>query len=196
MSLLFDHRKSTMASFGLFGDSYIKRLDNFFGGDLLIPGSSTFVHQGGLRFDRLDDMHKMKKTLKKARPDYVFLSIGGNDISPISKPDDIFDNICDLVTEFEEAGVRRVFISEILQRGDFSKSQPPGLTKSKFDRDRKRINKLLSEKYSTNLIKFPDIRCPRDYDKDKVHLSYPTRDVKTCGIRKYFFRLRLVFCSL
>ena len=39
------------------------------------------------------------------------------------------------------------------------------------------------------LIKF------RDYDGDLVHLSELTSTNRNCGIRKYFFRIRLVFGS-
>lgn len=182
-----------MVVFGLFGDSYIKRLYSFCGGDLHVPGSSVFVYQGGLRSDRLDN--GMKKKMKDAKPDVMFISIGGNDVNPDSSAVEIFERICCLVKEFEDAGVRRVFISEILPRADFSRSQPPGLTKSKFDRDRKTINKMLYQYYGENVIKFHDIKCPRDYLDDLVHLSTPTLATRNCGIRKYFFRIRLAFCS-
>ena len=124
-------------AFGLFGDSYIKWLHKFSQGNLHVPGSSTFVYQGGLKFSRIDAVDTLKKRMKAARPRIVFLSIGGNDISPISDPDIIYENICSLVKEFEDVGVRRVHISEILPRADFSKSDPLGLTKAKFDRQEK-----------------------------------------------------------
>ena len=110
--------------------------------------------------------------------------IGGNDISPISDPEVIFNNIRDLIEKLEETDVRRVYISEILPRGDFSKSKPRGLTKAKFDSDKKAINKLMFKEYGTRIIKFHDIRYPRDYHSDKVHLSEPTQDSKKCGLRK------------
>ena len=184
-----------MARFSLLGDSYIKRLQKFCDGDLHAPGSARFVRQGGLRCDRLDTQMKKRMIRTATKSDYIFLSIGGNDISPISDPTRIYDNICDLVRELENAGVRRVFISEILPRADFKKSDPPGLTKSKFERDRKKVNSLLIERYGSQVIRFHDIRCPRDYDEDLVHLSEPTPSNKNCGIRKYFFRIRLAFCS-
>ena len=71
---------------------------------------------------------------------------------------------------FKEAGVQEIFVSEILPRADFLKSKPLGLTKACFDLQRQEINGLLLEKYSDCLIKFHDIRCPRDYDKELVHL--------------------------
>ena len=143
-----------------------------------------------MRQTRRDDEEKKMKTAA-AKTDFIFLSIGGN-ISPISDPEHIFSNICDLVKEFQGIGVRRVYISEIPPRADFSKSDPPGLTKSKFDRDRKEV---LYAKFGANVIKFRDIQCPRDYDGDLVHLSEPTSTNRNCGIRKYLFRIRLVFCS-
>ena len=185
----------SIARFCLMGDSYVKRLQNFCGGDLHLPGPTRFLRQGGLRCDELDDTMKTQMKQAAAKSDYVFLSIGGNDISPISDPEVIFNNIRDLVEKLEETHVRRVYISEILPRGDFSKSKPRGLTKAKFDSDRKAINKLLFKEYGTRVIKFHDIRYPRDYHSDKVHLSEPTQDSKKCGLRKYFFRIRLTFCS-
>ena len=184
-----------MARFGLFGDSYIKRLQNFCDGDLHVPGSTRFVHRGGLRCDGIDEVMEKKLTAAAKKTDIVFLSIGGNDISPISKPEKIYDDIKSLIEKLKEADVRRVFISEILPRADFKKSVPSGLTKSKFERDRKTINLLLCETYGTDVIKFKDIRLPRDYHHDLVHLSEPTGTNKNCGLRKYFFRIRLAFCS-
>ena len=58
-----------------------------------------------------------------------------------------------------------------------------GLTKARFDRKRMEINGLLQEIYGDCLIKFRDIRCPRDYDKDLVHLS----ETGSCGLWNYFF---------
>ena len=64
-----------------------------------------------------------------------------------------------------------------------------GLTKARFDRKRMEINGLLQLIYGDRLIKFRDIRCPRDYDKDLVHLS----ETGSCGLWNYF--LAYVFCS-
>ena len=67
---------------------------------------------------------------KSSQPDVLFLPIGGNDISPVSDPKKIFKGICELVQDFQNAGVRHM--SMILQRADFSKTQPPGLSMSKL----------------------------------------------------------------
>ena len=100
-----------MARYGLFGDSYIKKLYRFCDGDLHVPGSSSFVHRGGLRCDRLDQTIKKKMKAAAVKTDFIFLSIGSNDISPISDPEHIFNSICNLVKEFQDIGVHRVYIS-------------------------------------------------------------------------------------
>ena len=69
------------------------------------------------------------KKMTAARLNFIFLAIGGNGISVISKPEHIFADICNLVKAFKEAGVQEVFISKILPRTDFTKSKPSGLTK-------------------------------------------------------------------
>ena len=86
---------------------------------------------------------------------FIFLAIGGNDISVIFKPEDIFADICNLVKAFKEAGVQEVLISEIPLRADFSKTNPPGLTKARFDRQRKKINGLQQEKYVDRFHQVP-----------------------------------------
>ena len=181
-----------MARYCLFGDSYIKRMKSFCQGDLNLPGTATFIYKGGLRTDTVSA--DMIERLKKEKPSHVFLSIGGNDISPVSKPYQIYQAICALVKEFEDAGAE-VLISEILPRGDFSRSTPKGLTWSKFEKDRKQINRKLVQTFGKRLVTFKDIKCPRDYLKDMVHLSTSKPGSKNCGMRKYFFRIRLTLLS-
>lgn len=47
-------------------------------------------------------------------------------------------------------------MSEILLRVGFTKNDPPGLAKSKFDRDRKEVNRLSDHHYGEDTIKFHD----------------------------------------
>ena len=56
------------------------------------------------------------------------------------------------------------------------------------------IKKLLWKEQKKRKEKFHDIRPPRDYHLDLVHLSEPTESQKNCGLRKYFIRIRLAFC--
>ena len=48
-------------------------------------------------------------------------NVNRSDISPISKPEEIYDDIKLLIENLKEAGVRWVFISEILPRADLKK---------------------------------------------------------------------------
>ena len=98
-----------MARYGLFGDSYIKRLQRFWDGDLHVPGSSKFVHRGGLRCDRLNEVMKEKKNESRSHEN---TSSSSPSAETTSDPEDIFNSICDLVKEFQDIRVCRVYISE------------------------------------------------------------------------------------
>ena len=164
-----------MPVFHLFGSSYAARLQDFCCVDMHVLGQCLFQGQGGLHTSTVTDI---MVEMTAARPNFIFLAIEGNDNSVIFKPEDIFADICNLMKVFKEAGVQEVFVAEILPRAYFSKSKQPELTKAHFDRQRMEINGLLQEKYGDRLIKFRDIRCPRDYDKDLVHLS----ETGSCGL--------------
>ena len=77
-----------------------------------VLGQYIFKAHGGLHKSTVTDtMEKMTA----ARPNFILLAIGGNYISVISKPEDLFT-----VKVFNEAGLQEVFLSEILPRADFS----------------------------------------------------------------------------
>ena len=76
-------------------------------------GQCVFKAHGVLHTSTVTDT--MVKKMTAARPNFIFLAIGGNDISVISKPEDIFS-----VKVFNEAGLQEVFVSEILPMADFS----------------------------------------------------------------------------
>jgi len=156
-----------MAVTVFFGSSFIERLRKYCEEDMEVPGTTIFCGKGGLRTDRMDTalLHRALKT----NADIAYLQLGGNDITATSTPKDIFDRICTVVTLFLDSGIRQVYIGEILTRGNFSKA--PGLTKESFDRQRKRINKSLEKKYTSNFVYFPDIKYPHDYVPDLVHLQ-------------------------
>ena len=104
-----------MPVFGLFRSSYVARLDDFC---MHVPGQCVFQGRGGLQASTVT--HTMVKKMTAARPNFIFLAIGSNDISVLSTAADIFEDICKLVKTFKEARVQEVFISEILPRADFS----------------------------------------------------------------------------
>ena len=61
-----------MPVFGLFGSWYVARLNDFCGGDMYVLG------RGGLQASAVTD--NMVKNMTAARPNFIFLAIGGNDI--------------------------------------------------------------------------------------------------------------------
>ncbi|KAK3107288.1 hypothetical protein FSP39_011166 [Pinctada imbricata] len=135
-----------MSRIALFGSSYIRRLDEFCGGDLGIPHTVKFFGKGGMTAGHPHFF--LKSQVLHFQPDIVFICLGGNDISATSSPCEIVRNIKTLVNELISTGVRRVLVSEVLERGDFTKA--PGLTKDSFDKQRKKINQMLKSKLGKN----------------------------------------------
>ena len=82
-----------------------------------VPVSFTFIYRGGLRFETLDN--EMRRKMKATKPEVLFLSVGGNGINPVSDPKEIFRGICELIQDFRNAGVRHVYISDILKKAHF-----------------------------------------------------------------------------
>lgn len=184
-----------MAKFAIFGDSYVKRLERFCrnGTKLQVPGNVQFFGKGGLRTDKMDN--KLYSDCLHSQAHTVILHVGGNDITPISSPRDIFNRIQAMVKDLTDMEVKNVYVCEILTRGDFSKC--PGLTKEVFDRQRKKINSLLQRKYRNFYVRFSDIKYPSDYLSDLIHLQYyEDRDNKSQGMKKYLCRMKRILCSV
>ena len=178
----------------VFGDSYVSRLEKYCDGNLRVPGTINFLGKGGLRACKLSNVPQYIDLLR-SKSDVVFVHLGGNDISPTSNPHEIFDAIRrQIVTDLHGNGVRCIYVGQILPRSDFSKC--PGLTKSCFERQRNRINYLLGNEYKDFFLKFKDIRCPRDYLPDGVHLKTDDVVKNRIGMKKYAERIRLVLCTV
>ena len=56
------------------------------------------------------------------------------------------------VHQNEQQGIHDVYVGHILARGDFSKC--PGLTKECFEKQRKKVNKLLEQRFKEKFVKF------------------------------------------
>ena len=182
----------------MFGDSYVKRLKEYCSSDLRVPGSVYWFDKGGLRadFKKRDgqqiDTHgqAIYQRMLRLHPEVVFINVSGNDVTSQTKPTVIVDRVVSLADELRENGTKTVFVAEIMTRGDFSKSPDLQLDKATFDRKRQKINTLLAKHFRECLIRFPDIKFPKDYDSDAVHLSMNS------GLKKYESRIRRVLCSL
>lgn len=177
-----------MPAFALFGSSYISRLERFCNGDLQVPMSCHFFGAGGMKVTSIS-VPKYTQLLQ-LNPDYVFIQLGGNDISSTTIPREIFEKIIGCVDHLYLNGVKRVYVGEILRRGAFRDSH---LTTAQFNRIRRTINKLLKKKLGSDFIMFPDIHFPMDYSPDQVHLS--CGNSRKSGMVKYFHRLRKIIVS-
>ncbi|OWF47840.1 hypothetical protein KP79_PYT22845 [Mizuhopecten yessoensis] len=85
----------------------------------------------------------LSKKIRDLDVDRVFLQIGGNDIGPTSDPDDIVEDICDVVTMFEEKGCQ-VVVGSLFQR-----YRPRHMSPEKYEIQRTRINKRLCQLFQT-----------------------------------------------
>lgn len=178
-----------MPHFGLFGSSYISRLEKFCDGDLqdLVPKSCGFFGLGGMKIASI--LIPKYTKLFNFKPNYVFIQLCGNDIKYDCVPRDIYEKIVGCVDHLYLNGEKRVYVGEILRRGHFKDSK---MTTTQFNR-RRTINKLLKKRLGSDFILFPDIHFPTDYCKDSVHLSY---SIKKSGMMKYVYRLRKLIASI
>lgn len=181
-----------MVRITLFGDSYITRLERYCKGQLRIPGDVQFLGKGGLKTSRMDN--SLFRKVLTSESDAVFLNIGSNDINPDSPPRDIYNRITDIVNQLRDSGVSFVFIGELLTRNDFTKC--PGLDFDTYEKQRKKINALLAKQYKNSFIRFPDIKYPKDYLEDDVHLQTFSETSNNTGMKKYESRIRGVLCSV
>ena len=153
-----------------------------------IPGEVRFFDQPGAKLWPLPQ--KQWEELQRYRPEVVFWCLGGNSIDKDISPAVIYHEIIELVDTLKQAGVKKVYVSEISERGNFRKS--PGLTKEAFEEKRKIVNRRLRRKLQGEFVIFPKIKFPEDYDGDLVHFGN-TGDEK--GLKKYFLAVRVVLLS-
>ena len=187
----------------LYGDSYVANLRNHCNSNLRVPATVYWFGKGGLRTDfkkrdgKIDtDAQAMYSRMIDLRPNVAFINVSGNDITTDVKPRDIFNRVVRIVDDLQAAGTTTVFIAEIITRGDFSKSPDPNLDKPTFDKIRQKVNTLLAKCYKDNFIRFPDIKYPKDYSSDGVHVSTHSESTNNTGMKKYESRIRSVLCSI
>ena len=175
----------------IYGDSYVTRLRIFCYGDLRVPASVYWFEEGGE-----DDPYETFNEMLDLRPDVAVLSVCANDITSTTVPNDIINRIAQMTFELQEVGTSTVFITEILTRGDFKNSPDPLLDQATFDRKRKKINSGLAKRFKDKLIRFSDMRYPKDYSTDRVHLLDYSEETNNTGLKKYMSRIRRILCSL
>ena len=187
----------------IFGDSYVEHLRRYCENDLRVPGKTYWFGKGGMtaNFKKKNGekdvvAEDLYQRMLELRPDVAFINVSGNDITTATTPKQIYDRVVKIVSGLQEVGTRHIFIAEIMTRGDFSKSPDPGLDKTTFDKKREKINSRLAKTYKDHLIRFSDMRYPRDYHTDLVHLMTESSTTNNTGMRKYESHIRRLLCSL
>lgn len=142
-----------------------------------------FYGQGGMTAENYS--REKFEELLRFQPDYVFLTIGGNDIKSRSTSHEIGRYIEEIIASLYQNGVKRVYFTEICDRGIFKKD--PHLTRKIFNIQRRKLNKLVA-KMNVGIINI-GARLTRDYIGDKVHFNED-------GHKKYFFSIRRVILSM
>ena len=165
----------------VFGDSYVDKMGS---ADLGIHVLGTDVHYYGVPGLGLTAVtsHPKWKEMKESKPTEVLLHLGGNAIKTTTATSTIVDGIIELREELLREGVRRVFVGEILPRGDVTRSRDPFLTVQGYDDRRTTINRSLQRRLGRWLIHFYIRSAFRPtplvnggpsplYKRDLVHLS-------------------------
>lgn len=151
--------------FSIFGDSYVTHLQTFTAGRVDVPRCRFFGKSG------MSTQRKFKDCfddLQKYRPDVVFINLGGNDITKRTVANHLKNRILDIVDKLYLSGVRKVFVASIIERGSFPRFT--GLTRSKFNKIRRSVNRKLRKELGPSFIDVAQkIKYPRHYDGDLVH---------------------------
>ena len=179
-----------MAKFTLLGSSYVTRLGKYCSFDMGFRDENLECRFFGVERLRAENVPSwLLEDLIDWGPQFVFIHLGGNDISTSSSPNEIYEMIVSLVEDLETRGMK-VYVGEILTRGCFKLN--PGLTELCFEKQRKAINRKLKKKFQQWFVRFPDLKFPRDYDEDQVNLA---TTVGNKGMRNYYFRVKRVIAS-
>ena len=151
-----------MTRFAVFGDSFVSRLEK----SMSRTTAYRFFGKSGMSTRRKID-EKLCQLLE-FQPDVVFMNVGGNDIRSTTSIEELVKQIKSLVAYLQSSGVRRVYVASIVERGSFPSFT--GLSKSKFNKIRRSVNKKLQKHFGKDFIDVGgDLRYPRHYDRDMVH---------------------------
>jgi lysophospholipase L1-like esterase len=148
-----------------------------------MPATVRFFGVGGMTAQFYSD--EVMRELEEFKPQVVVLTIGGNDIRHDTKPKDIAGFIGAIADKLKLAGVKKVFFTEISERGKFIKD--PFLTQKSFNKQRRKINSLVAE-MGIGTIKL-QATYPQHYDSDLVHFNNK-------GNEKYFYDVRKALFSV
>ncbi|XP_053390121.1 uncharacterized protein LOC123534501 [Mercenaria mercenaria] len=115
--------------------------------------------------------NEMFDRLLSYRPRYVFINLGGNDITAECDAQTIYLDIIDIVGKLYNSGVERVFVASIVERGKFP--HWTGLNHKIFTVCRRYINKKLKKYLRNDFVQVGKrLMFPRHYDSDLVHPGF------------------------
>ena len=133
-----------------------------------------YFSQGGMSLKDVPT-HPMFGAMLELRPTEVFLHIGGNNISYYKNPQDLVDQMEDIVYTIPAA---RVLVGEILLRGNVKSWV--GLSVTEFNDFREIMNNCLFERFGRHCVPFymhsifrPEGSLSSFYSTDLVHMSNP-----------------------
>ncbi|XP_060585339.1 uncharacterized protein LOC132741227 [Ruditapes philippinarum] len=152
--------------YAVFGDSYISRLERYTHGKLEINRQCKFFGVPGMSTTK--KFQDAFEQLLAYRPRYVFLNLGGNSFIADCNPHTVYLEIIDIVDKMYKAGVQRVFVASIIERGKFP--HWTGLNRSIFNKMRNSVNSKLKKYYREDFIQIGKrLKFDRHYDDDKVY---------------------------
>ncbi|XP_060564019.1 uncharacterized protein LOC132723342 [Ruditapes philippinarum] len=143
-----------MSKYAIFGDSFITRLQASTYGKLDFDRPHRFFGVSGMSTQR-KFTSKFREMLEY-RPRYVFINLGGNDITAACDIHSIYINLINIAEDLYNSGVERVFVASIIERGNFK--QWTGLNSKMFNKIRRSLNNKL-KKYLVMIL----CKWERDY---------------------------------
>ncbi|KAL4223978.1 hypothetical protein ACF0H5_017437 [Mactra antiquata] len=79
------------------------------------------------------------------KPQYVFMNIRGNSFNDITTPHEVYMDIVRIVEELHAAGVQKIFIASIIERGHCTKFT--GINSGSFNKMRNAVNGRLKKHF-------------------------------------------------
>lgn len=99
------HNFNLPKTIAIYSDHYVEILRKYCDGDLRVLGKVYWFDEGGLRTQWL---RVLDADMLELKPDVVFISVGGNDITLTLEPREMYDRIQKTVLDLEQAGTRDV----------------------------------------------------------------------------------------
>ena len=161
-----------MARVALFGGSHFYNLHQFCNGNLNVPSDIAVTYKffayPDLRADYVTFGH-IEEVLQFS-PDAIIISLGENDINKECTVNYIVRHIAGVIEMFRSAGVRTVFVAQLMRRGHYGDSENSELS---F----RRISRAIHKKLWRWKVLCGDVRSARGiqssehFCKDKVNLN-------------------------